>query len=225
MLVVPRRWKVVQKPDCSGGSVLLFVERESGNVWFPSRCRRARDPLLNLCEQSQPVGDSEHVFVYPVYRLSILVVALDRLLRVLGHTVVVGLTRVPSQLVGQVVASPVVLGFPAMVLVLLCLMSWDPLHMYGVRAPGCDDPLPEKPQVPSGQLIQRLGLLLPSLILRNPLTTSMAIVMGLGAYVAMMAAVSSIRVELLMAELIVPNLRVGSLLVSVNSSSMVWRGQ
>ena len=101
-----------------------------------------------MCEQSQPFGDSEHVFVYPVYQLSILVVPLDRLLRVLGHTFVVVLTRVPRQLAGQVVASPVVPGYPAIVLVLLCLMSWDPFHMYGVRTPGCDDPFPENPQVP-----------------------------------------------------------------------------
>ena len=66
VLVVPRRREVVQKPDCSGGSVLLFVERESGIVWFPSRCSRARDLLLSLHEQSQPVGDPEHAFVYPV---------------------------------------------------------------------------------------------------------------------------------------------------------------
>ena len=46
----------------------------------------------------------------------------------------------------------------------------------------------------------------------------MAIVMGLGAHVAMMAAVSSIRVEFLMAELIVPYLRAGSLPISVISS-------
>ena len=52
VLVVPRRGKTVQKPDCSGGSVLLFVERESGNVWFPSRCSRARDPLF-FCGSSR----------------------------------------------------------------------------------------------------------------------------------------------------------------------------
>ena len=138
----------MQKPHCSIGSVLLFLERESGNFWFPSRCSRARDPLLSLCEQSQPVGDSEHMFMYPVFQLSILVGPLDRLLRGLGNTVVVVLTRVPGQLVGQVVASPVVPGHPAIVLVLLCLISWDPFHMYGVRTPGCDDPFPENPQVP-----------------------------------------------------------------------------
>ena len=88
---------------------------------------------ISIFEQSQPVGDSEHVFVYPVYQLSIFVVPLNRLWRVLGHTFVVVLTRVPSKLVGQVVPSPVVPGYLAIVLVLLCLMSWDPFHMYGVR--------------------------------------------------------------------------------------------
>ena len=112
VLVAPRRGKIVQKPDCSGGSVL---ERESGNVWFPSCCSRARDPLLCSCEQPQPVGDSEHVFVYPVYTLSILVVPLNLLLRVFGHTFFVVLDRVPSQLVGQVVSSPVVPEYPAIV--------------------------------------------------------------------------------------------------------------
>ena len=67
------------------------------------------------------------------------VAPLDRLLCVLGHTVVVVLTRVPSQLIGQVVASPAVPGYP---------MSWDSLHTYGVRTPGCNVPLPEKPTGP-----------------------------------------------------------------------------
>ena len=141
-LVAPRRREVVQKPHSSGGSVLLFVERESGNVWFPSRCSRARDPLFCLCKQSQPVGDSEHVFVYPVYQLSILVVPLDRLLRcdlaVLSLWLSENACTSPTRQ-AKSIASPVVLGFAAIVLVLLCLMSWDQFHMHGVRTPGNRD--------------------------------------------------------------------------------------
>ena len=182
-----------------GGSVLLFVERENGNVWFLSRSSRASNPLLSLCGHSQPVGDSEHVFVYLVYKFPRLVVPFGSLLGVIGNTIVVVLPGVPSQLIGQFVASPVVSGYPTIVLVLLCLMSCDPFRMYCFRTLGCDDLIPENTQVPvkTSDPVAWLAssVLNPSksfdyrLIVDGKLDASRA-------YVATMAAVSSIYVEL-----------------------------
>ena len=75
----------------------------------------------------------------PVYQLSVLVISLDRLLRVCCHALVAVLTRVCGHLVGQGVTPPVVVGYFAAVLVLLRLVSWNPLHLYGVNPPGYDD--------------------------------------------------------------------------------------
>ena len=60
--------EVVQKPACTSGSVLLFVERESGNVWFLSRCGRARDPLLCGRTQFQSATSCE-LLVQAIHRV------------------------------------------------------------------------------------------------------------------------------------------------------------
>ena len=68
----------------------------------------------------------------PMYQLSILVVPPDCLLRILGHALVVILAREPGQVVCDGIASPIVLGNLAGILVLLCLMSSDPFDVCGV---------------------------------------------------------------------------------------------
>ena len=147
MLVVPhggggggegRGGPIVYKPDVSGGVNLLSMIGECGNVGFPSRFGRTGNLLISLPQQSQSAGHSEHVFVYPMYQLSVLVVPPDCLLRELGHALVVILARVPGQLVSDGIASPVVLGNSAVVLVLLRPMSWDPLNTCGFDTPGSD---------------------------------------------------------------------------------------
>ena len=147
-----------------------------------------------------------HVFVCLVYQLPILIVSPDCLVRVRGHALIVVLARVPSQLVCDGVASPVVFGNLTVILILLRLMSWDPFYVHGFSTLATIAFSQNCHRSPSGLLIHRVGLWLLSLILLKPLTSawlSIAIVMGLGAYVAMMAAVSSMRVVLLMEELMV----------------------
>ena len=116
------------EPDVSGGAIRLFVIGECGNVGFPSCFRNAGNLLFGLRKQSQSVGHSEHVFVYPMYQLPKFVIPPDCLLRVPGHALVVILARVPGQLVCDGFASPVVFGNLAVILTLLRLMSWDPSH-------------------------------------------------------------------------------------------------
>ena len=213
----------MNEPDSPGGPVRLFVVGKNGNVGFPSGFSRTDNLLFGLRKQSQSVGHSKHVFVY---QLPILIVSLDCLVRVGGHVLIVVLARVSSQLVCDGVASPVVFGDLTVVLILLRLMSWHLTSMGSALlatiafSQNCH-------RSPSGLLIHRVGLWLLSLILLKPLTTawlSIAIVMGLGAYVAMMAAVSYMRVELLMEELIVCCLFVTLPLGYVSSISMLCSG-
>ena len=98
-------------------------------------------------KQSQSVDHSEHVFVYPMYQLPILVIPPDCLLRVHGHALVVILARVPGQLVCDGIASPVVFGNLAVILILLRLMSWDPFHVSGFDTSSNDCFLPELPRI------------------------------------------------------------------------------
>ena len=165
--------------------------------------------------------------MYPMYQHSTLVVPPDCLLRILGHALVVILARVAGQLVCDGVASPVVLGHLAVILVLLRLMSWDPFHVYGVWTPSYDSFLPELPQIsvwsvdPSRWLTPRF--LDPSETFDNRLIVD-GNRDGSRSVRCMMAAVSSIRVELLMEELIVCYLLVSSYLASVSSFSMLCSG-
>ena len=87
--------------------------------------------------------------MYPVYQLPIFIVSPDCLLHARGHALIVVLARVPSQLVCDGVASPVVFGDLAVILILLRLMSWDQFHVYGFST----SPrllLPKLPQIPVG---------------------------------------------------------------------------
>ena len=146
--------------------------RGSGNVGFPSRFSSAGNLLFGLRKQSQSVGHSGHVFVYPVYQLSIFVIPPDCLLRLLGQALVVILARVPGQLVIGGIASPVVLGNLAVVFVLLRLMSWDPFHIYGFNTSCSDCFLPELPQI-SFWLVDPSRWLAPPVVdPYEPLTTA-----------------------------------------------------
>ena len=148
MLVVPHWGSVMNEPDFSGGPVRLFVTGENGNVGSPSRFGSAGNLLFDLRKQSQSADHSEHVFVYPVYQLPILIVSPDCLLRVRGHALIVVLARVLSQLVCDGAASPVVFGNLTVILILLRLMSWDPYYVYGFSTPRNDSFLPKLPQIP-----------------------------------------------------------------------------
>ena len=89
---------------------------------------------------------------------------LNCLVRVRGHALIVVLARVPSQLVCDGVASPVVFGNLTVILILLRLMSWDPFYVHGFSNPRNDSFLPKTcHRSPSGLLIYRVGLVAPVL--------------------------------------------------------------
>ena len=148
MLAVPHRGSVMDEPDSPGGPVMLFVIGENGNVGFPSGFSRTGNLLFGPRKQSQSVGHSEHVFVYPEYQLPILIVSPDCLVRVNGHVLIVVLARVSSQLVCDGVSSPVVFADLTIISILLHRMSWDPFNVYGFSAPRNDSFLPKLQQIP-----------------------------------------------------------------------------
>ena len=133
----------MNEPDFPGGPVRLFVVGENSNVGFPSRLGSAGNLLFDLRKQSHSVDHSEHVFVYPVYQLPILIVSPDCLVRVRGHVLIMVLARVASQLVCDGVASPVVFGDLSVILIPLRLLSWDPFYVCGFSTPRNDSFLPK----------------------------------------------------------------------------------